>query len=144
MSDETLTILELKTLISQEEEQIRVKRQSLKYHEDLLQDLRQRLDNFVVDGLRMKVREFIAKAKAPTLKRYKPEAPKMPPGVCCSFVIRDNPYLELGHWQPGVVCQQRIDLTEEEAIILSSQAWRQAYNIDCSVWDTYRYPGEID
>ena len=69
MTEEILTIPELKNLISQEEEQIRVKRQSLKYHEGLLKDLRQRLNNTVVDGLRMKVREFIAQAKAPVTSR---------------------------------------------------------------------------
>lgn len=147
MTEEILTIPELKNLISQEEEQIRVKRQSLKYHEDLLKDLRKRLNNFVVDGLRLQVREFIelgAKLSdsAVLLKRHKPEAPKMPPGVICSFVIRDNPYLEISYSNLGYPQSRTLELEEEEAIILSSG--RQAYNIDCSIWDTYRYPGEID
>lgn len=149
MNDEILTIPELKILISQEEEAIRVKRQSLKYHEDLLKDLRQRLNNYVVDGLRLQVREFIelgAKLSdsAVLLKRHKPGAPKMPPGVICSFIISDNPYLEISYGNLGYPESRTLELEEEEAGILSSQAGRQAYNIDCSIWDTYRYPGEID
>lgn len=37
-----------------------------------------------------------------------------------------------------------ISLTEEESAVLSSITGRQAYNIDCSMWNTYRSPGEID
>lgn len=132
---EICTIPELKILISQDQERIKEYEIALRQRKESLSSLQKRLDNYVVDGLRMKVREFIAGASVPAvLKRHKLEAPKMPPGVICSFVLRDNPYLDGGASQ--------IDLTEEEALVLSHQ--RKEYNIDCSVWDTYRYPGEID
>lgn len=132
----------LKAQIKEAEQEILTWRQVLKESEAKLAAFQKQADETVVDGLRMKVREFIAQAKAPVLlKRHKAEAPKFPPGVCGSFIIRNNPYLENSFSKNFSIIE---DITEEEAGVLSSKEGRQSYNIDYSVWDTYRYPGEID
>ena len=136
-NDEILTIRELKILISQEEEQIKEKRQSLKYHEDLLKDLRQRLNNYIVDGLRLQVREFIEVYQGAGLSPKLLRLNTRNLNWCSEHRPERTPYLE-GAYGPIIT------LTEEEAILLASRDGRQAYNIDCSIWDTYRYPGEID
>lgn len=134
-------IVFLKSRKEQIQNLIKDHKASLHELEEELKFLDDKIDNTVVDGLRMRVREFIQVYQgaqlSPRLQRlntknlnwidqHRPER---------------TPYLQ-GVSREGAPISSCISLTEEEAQILS--AWRQAYNIDCSVWDTYRYPGEID
>lgn len=99
---------------------------SLKKEKD---DLQVRIDNTVVDGLRMKVRNFISQATEPVklrrLQQIKWED-RTP-------FLQDQSVKWSWHF---------CTLTEEEALYL----WRHnhEYNIDISEWVTYRAPREID
>lgn len=137
-------IVFLKSRKEQIETLIRDRKDSLYELEEELKFLNDKIDNTVVDGLRMRVREFIETGRqlhnsSITLKRLEHLKWTKSDGD----VLR-KPYLDLRYSNLGYPCNAEIGLTEEEALLLSSEDGRQAYNIDCSVWDTYRYPGEID
>lgn len=107
---------------------------SLKKEKD---DLQVRIDNTVVDGLRMRVREFI-----PSIQKmgYKVRLLRRP----LMFSTKNEPWLTGNPNYLDVESGLSMEITEEEALFLSSQDGRQAYGIDCSIWDNYRNPGEID
>lgn len=137
-------ITQLKADIKIYEAQVKLYQSWLNNAKKHLQALQKQVDDTVVDGLRMKVREFIDTGRqchnsVLCLKRL--EHLKF---VKSDGAILRKPYIELKYCNLGYPCDAQIEVTEEEAIFLSSQAGRQAYNIDCSIWDTYRYPGEID
>ena len=127
----------LKAQIQEYESKIKMYNQWIAGAQKHLSELRERVDNTVVDGLRMKVREFI-----PSIKRmgYKIRLLRRP----AVFSSRNEPWLTGNPNYLDTESGLSIEITEEEALFLSSKEGRQAYNIDCSIWDTYRDPGEID
>lgn len=139
---EICTIPELKILISQTEERIREQRIALQQNESLLKSLRQRLNSFVVDGLRIQVREFIEKARALSSARLELKRLEHLKWAKSDGEVLRKPYLHMSYSNLGYPCSYDMSVTEDEALLLSRQ--REAYNIDCSIWDTYRYPGELD
>lgn len=130
-------IVFLKSRKDQLQELIAGHKSSLRELEEEVKFLDSRIDNTVVDGLRMKVREFI-----PSIQRmgYKIRLLRRP----AMFSSKQEPWLTGNPNYLDTESGISMEITEDEAIFLSSQAGRQVYNIDCSVWDTYRYPGEVD
>lgn len=137
-------ITKLKEDIKVYEAQVKLYQSWLNNAKSHLQSLQKQVDDTVVDGLRMRVREFIENGRrlhnsTLVLKRLEHLKYAKSDGT----VLR-KPYLELRYSNLGYHCTAEMEVSEEEAFILSSQAGCQTYNIDCSIWDTYRYPGEID